>query len=189
MINMNGKTIKTNFANGYLNIIDKKYTGFNPILKWISKIRFKRTCRKIFNTSPSFGQLWNFASFVRLAEEIFFYNNKRDSTLYSSASYKAGENGFVITSEIDHVVITVKMYSDTEQIAMDVKRTNGTNMMTTFLFRSNDWEGEPSESDIVLLDNIIGIINRHIVMLLEFCYLRRGSYDYEKTIPKQHKKF
>lgn len=186
---MNGKVVKTNFSNGFLNIIDKKYIGHNPILKFISNIRFKRTCRKIFDTSPSFGQLWNFANFIKLAEEIFFYNNKRDSLLYSSASYKAGENGFVITSEADHVIITVKMYSDTQYIAMDVKRTNGTNMLTSIAFKENNWVEEPEESSIILLDNIIGIINRHIIMLLKYCYDRRGSYDYEKTIPKGNKKF
>ena len=186
---MGGKIVKTNFSNGFLNIIDKKYTGFNPIRKLISRIRFKRACKKVFDTSPSFGQLWSFATFIRLAEEIFFYNNKRDSLLYSSASYKAGENGFVITSEIDHVIITVKMYSDTQQIIMDIKRTNGTNMMTTLSFKENNWEDPPEEASIILLDNVIGIINRHIVMLLQYCYDRRGSYDYEKTIPKKNKKF
>lgn len=186
---MKGKVVKTNFSNGFLNIIDKKYTGFNPIMKLISRIKFNRICKKIFNTSPSFGQLWNFANFIRLAEEIFFYNNKRDSLLYSSASYKAEENGFVITSEIDHVIITVKMYSATQEIIMDIKRTNGTNMMTTMRFKENDWEDPPEEGSIVLLDNVIGIINRHIVMLLRYCYDRRGSYDYEKTIPNENKKF
>lgn len=186
---MKGKIIKTNFSNGFLNIIDKKYTGFNPIKKLISNIRFKLTCRKIFNTSPSFGQLWNFCNFIRLSEEIFFYNNKRDSLLYSSASYSAGENGFIISSDIDNVIITIKMYSDDQRIAMDIKRTNGTNMMTSLKFRENNWDEEPNESDIILLDNVIGIINRHIVMLLKYCYDRRGSYDYEKTIPKKNKKF
>lgn len=186
---MKGKIIKTNFSNGFLNIIDKKYTGFNPIKKLISNLKFKLTCRKIFNTSPSFGQLWTFCNFIRLSEEIFFYNNKRDSLLYSSSSYSAGENGFIISSDVDHVIITVKMYSDEQRIAMDIKRTNGTNMMTSLKFKENNWEEDPDESSIILLDNIIGIINRHIVMLLKYCYDRRGSYDYEKTIPKKNKKF
>ena len=185
----NGKIIKTNFANGFLNIIDKKYIGFNPIKKLISRIKFNRTCRKIFNTSPSFGQLWNFSDFIRLAEEIFFYNNKSGSTLYSSNSYRAGENGFVITSDIDHVMITIKLYSDTQGIIMDIRRTNGTNMITSLKFKENDWDFDPSEADIILLDNVIGIINRHIVMLLRYCYDRRGSYDYEKTIPNSNKSF
>ena len=95
----------------------------------------------------------------------------------------------MITSEIDHVIITVKMYSDTQQIIMDIKRTNGTNMMTTLSFKENNWEEPPEEASIILLDNVIGIINRHIVMLLQYCYDRRGSNDYEKTIPKKNKKF
>lgn len=183
------KIVKTNFANGFLNIIDKKYTGFNPIKKLISWYSFRRTCRKVFDTSPSFGQLWSFADFVKLAEEIFFYNNKSGSTLFSSSSYKVGENGFVITSPVDNVIITVKLYSDTQSITMDIKRTNGTNMVTTLKFKENDWEETPKESSIILLDNVIGIINRHIVMLLRYCYDRRGSYDYEKTIPEVNKKF
>lgn len=186
---MKGKITKSNFANGFLNIIDKKYTGFNPIKKLISYISFKRTCRKVFDTSPSFGQLWSFSDFIKLAEEIFFYNNKSGSTLFSSNSYKAGENGFVITSDVDNVIITLKLYSDYQGIIMDIKRTNGTNMISTLKFRENDWEDQPKESDIILLDNVIGIINRHIVMLLKYCYSRRGSYDYEKTIPKTSKKF
>ena len=185
---ISGKITKTNFSNGFLNIIDKKYTGFNPIKKLISWIKFRRTCRKTFNTSPSFGQLWSFSDFIKLAEEIFFYNNKSGSTLFSSRSYKVGENGFIITSDIDHVVITLKLYSDTQGIVMDVKRTNGTNMVTSLKFRENDWEEDPKESDIILLDNVIGIINRHIVMLMQYCYDRRGSYDYEKTIPEVNKK-
>lgn len=184
-----GTISKSNFANGFLNIIDKKYTGFNIIKKIISNIRFKRECKRIFDTSPSFGQLWSFSDFIRLAEKIFFYNNKSGSTLFSSASYRVGENGFVITSPVDNVIITLKLYSDDQRIVMDIKRTNGTNMMTTLRFVENDWEESPDEADIVLLDNIIGIINRHIIMLLKYCYDRRGSYDYEKTIPKTDKKF
>lgn len=184
-----GKITKTNFSNGFLNIIDKKYTGFNPIKKLISRVRFNLTCRKIFNTSPSFGQLWSFSDFIKLAEKIFFYNNKSGSTLFSSASYKIGENGFVITSDVDHVNVTLKLYSDTQSIIMEIKRTNGTNMMTSLRFKENDWDGTPDEADIILLDNVIGIINRHIVMLLRYCYDRRGSYDYERTIPSSTKKF
>lgn len=184
-----GQISKTNFANGFLNIVDKKYTGFNPIRKLISNIRFRRTCRKIFNTSPSFGQLWSFADFIKLSEKIFFYNNKSGGSLYSSSSYKVGENGFVINSDIDKVIITLKLYSDSQTITMDVKRTSGSNMTTTMTFVENSWGDDPDESDIILLDNVIGIINRHILMLLRYCYERRGSYDYEKTIPKTNKKF
>lgn len=184
-----GKIRKTNFANGFLNIIDRKYTGFNPIKKLISNIKFKMECKKIFDTSPSFGQLWNFANFIKLAERIFFYNNKNGSTLYSSNSYQANQNGFVITSKPDNVVITVKLYADTQGIVMDIKRTNGTNMTTTLKFEQNDWAETPEDDEIIILDNVIGIINRHLVMLLKYCYDRRGSYDYEKTIPETDKKF
>lgn len=184
-----GQVSKTNFANGFLNIVDKKYTGFNPIRKLISKIRFRIACRKIFNTSPSFGQLWSFADFIKLSEKIFFYNNKSGGVLFSSSSYKIGENGFVINSDIDKVTITLKLYSDSQTITMDVKRNCGSNMVTTLTFIENDWSEPPDEADIILLDNVIGIINRHILMLLRYCYDRRGSYDYEKTIPKPDKKF
>lgn len=188
---MNGKITKSNFANGYLNIIDAKYTGFNPILKLISRIKFNRACKRIFNTSPSFGQLWSFADFIKLAEEVFFFNNNSKSQLYSSWSYKVGENGFVITSEADHVTLIVKLYSDNQCIAMDIKRTNGTNRTTNMLFENGDWspDKERKDTDIILLDNVIGIINRHIIMLLEYCYKRRGSEDYEKLIPRSDKEF
>ena len=67
---MGGKIVKTNFSNGFLNIIDKKYTGFNPIRKLISRIRFKRACKKVFDTSPSFGQLWSFATFLPMGISV-----------------------------------------------------------------------------------------------------------------------
>ena len=186
---MGGKIQKSNFANSYLRIIDQKYTGKNPIKKWISDYRFRKECKKIFDRSPSFSQLWEFADFIKLSEYIFFYNNKNGSTLYSSNGFKFGENGFVITSKPDNVQITLKLYTDDQRIIMDVKRLNGTNMLSTINFENNNWSTEPEDKDIILLDNIIGIMNRHILMLLKYCYDRRGSYDYEKTIPESDKQF
>lgn len=177
-----GKIQKSNFANSYLNIIDAKYIGKNPIKKWLSRFKFNKKCKEIFDRSPSFSQLWEFADFIRLSEYIFFYNNKNGATLYSSRSYKFGENGFVINSEPDNLQITLKLYSDDQNIVMDIKRTNGTNLLNTLKFRNNEWDGSYEDQDIILLDNVIGIMNRHIVMLLKYCYERRGSYDYEKTI-------
>lgn len=188
---MKGTVERSNFSNGFLNIIDKKYTGFNPFKKIASYLSFRKTCKKIFKTSPSFGQLWSFADFIKLAETAFMFNNQNKGRLYSSRSYKVGENGFVINSEADHLNIVVKLYSDTQGIALDIKRTNGSNMTTTMKFEQNDWASsyEQSDTDIILLDIVIGIINRHIIMLLEYCYARRGSEDYEKLIPISDKKF
>lgn len=184
-----GKIQKSNFANSYLRIIDQKYTGINPIKKWLSNYRFRKECKKIFDRSPNFTQLWEFADFIRLSEHIFFYNNKNGATLYSSRSFKFGENGFVIVSNPDNVQITLKLYSEDQKIVMDIKRLNGTNLLNTITFVNNDWEETPDDKDIILLDNVIGIMNRHIIMLLKYCYDRRGSYDYEKTIPETDKQF
>lgn len=185
---MSAKVIrKSGFSNGYFTIIDKKYTGRNPIKKFLSNRAFKKTCKKIFDTSPSFGQLWSFAEFIKVSEEAYFFDNNSKGRLFSSRSYSYGENGFKIHSEADNVDIVIKLYNDNQKVIIQVERLNGGRMKSELVFTDNHWATTPDDSSVVLLDNLIGIINRHIIMLLEYCYNRRGSDDYEKTIPQKYK--
>lgn len=173
---------RSGFNNGYINIIDQKYTGKNPILRFLSKRKFNKKLKEIFYTSPSFGQLWSFAEFIKIAEEVYMFDNNSKGLLYSSRSYSYGENGFKIHSDPDHLDILIKMYSDSQRIVIQIERLNGGRMKSELVFENNNWVTNPDDNSVILLDILIGIINRYIIKLLKYCYMRRGSEDYEETI-------
>ena len=78
--------------------------------------------------------MWFFADFIKLAEKLYFFNVDKDKGLYSSRSYPAGENGFVINDKEYEIKLMIKLYSDDNTVKVEVKRNNGTNMLTNFLF-------------------------------------------------------
>ena len=175
MVPAKSEMVKKNF---YMDMIASKYTGKNPFKRWWSRKMFIHKCREIQSRSPSFGELWYFSEFIKTAERVYFLNNCQKGIIFSSKSYKAGENGFIIdATEKLSVRIVVKLYSDDSKVIMDIIRTNGSNMSTEHIFINNDWTSDKKEYDELLIDNAIGIINAHIIKLLQYCWDRVGSYD------------
>lgn len=173
------KKVSETTLNRYLDIVEKKYVGSNPILRWWSDLQFKRACKKIQKESPSIGCLWYMADFIKLAERVYFYNNNRKTGfLFSSSSYSAGENGFVINDPDNFLEIVVKLFSDDQMVIVSVKRTNGTNMITEHTFINNQWTGDRQNYDEVLIDNIIGLMNSATISLMQYCYNKKGSFDH-----------
>lgn len=164
--------------NTYMDQVELKYIGNNPIKKLISQHKYNKYISRLRKQSHSIGSLWFFADFVKLAERVYFYNNKKDSPngVYSSNSYHTGENGFIITATDKDVVINCKLYSDTQKVILEAKRLNGTNKITELEFNGSS-PLKTDDYDEVLIDNIIGIINRYIIKVLNFCWYSKGSFD------------
>lgn len=174
------KETKTEYSNYFMAEVESKYMGRNPFKKLACYIKHKRFIKKIRNWSPSIGVLWFFADFIRIAERVYFFDNRKDGALFSSSSYSYGENGFIITSHDDNVKLTCKIYSDDQKVIIEIKRLNGSNLITEHSFQNNEWSYDSDRSiyDEVLIDNAIGIINRSMIELVEYCWNHKGSYDY-----------
>lgn len=171
------KPVSETKLNRFLDEVEKKYLGKNIIKKWISQYKFNKFCKETMKSSPSLGVLWYFADFIRLAERIYFFNNSKDGSLYSSYTYNIGENGFIINDKDNNVRVTVKLNSDQQKVLLEVNRSSGTGKRTEHCFKDNKWTEDRENYDEVLIDNIIGIINSHIVALMKYCWNAKGSYD------------
>ena len=145
----------------------RKFSFLHPFKYWNYRKSYKNFVKKIDRGSPSFGVLWHFADFIKYAELIFMYNNCKDSTLYSSQDYAPTQNGFKITFE--EMVITIKLYSDTKKVGIDIVRSVGNRIKSNYTFENEQWTIEPDEYDEILLDRIIGLINSCMIFLLNWC--------------------
>lgn len=159
-------------VNIFINLINKKTLCKGIFKKIFHKIEVKRFRKTIYKGSPSFIVLWNFADFIKYAEEIFFIDNDNSDRngIYSSRNYKSGQNGFKVTT--NDVVITVKLFNSSCTVAIDVGyRKNDRHHQ--FSFKNEEWVNEPSVYDEMLLEEIIKIINREMIILFDNCYDKR----------------
>ena len=157
----------------FMKIVNKAvpltWKNFFKHFKFKSELKkFKKT---LDEGSPSFGVLWSFADFVKYAEIIFFFNNTKKNYLYSSDGYEPGHNGFRISSE--EYVITVKLYTDSQTVAMEIEYPKTTHRPISYKFKGGNWVDEPDNYDILLIDRVINIINKTMIGLVDFCVDKR----------------
>ena len=177
------KKVSETISNRFLDQVEEKYLGKNPIKRFFSKLKFNKFCKETMKASPSFGVLWFFADFIKLAERVYFFNNNKEGSLFSSKSYSIGENGFIINDKENSIKLIVVLNSDLQRVQLEIKRLNGTSMTTEHAFVNNAWTDNREKYDEVLIDNIIGIINSHMVALLKWCWEKKGTFDnYAKSI-------
>lgn len=144
----------------------RKFSILHPILYHNYKKGYKNFKRRISAGSPSFGVLWHFADFIKYAELIFFFDNKKDNWLYSSTDYTPTQNGFRINrAEYD---IVIKLYSETKRVGIDIIRKTGNKTKANYTFENEQWTEEPDEYDLILIDRIIDIINGVMLNFLEW---------------------
>jgi len=163
--------------NRFLDQVEKKYLGLNPFKKILAEWKFNKFCKEVMKSSPSLGVLWFFADFIKLAEKVYFFNNDPNGTIFSSDNYNIGENGFIINDNDHNIKINVKLNSDYQRLVLEVKRLNGTKKITEHRFVNNEWTDDRENYDEILIDNIIGIINSHIVALMKYCWNLKGNFD------------
>lgn len=135
------------------------------------KNEIKRIKKNIIKRSPSFDELWELSDFIKMAENVFFYDNSlsnNDICLFSSDNYQDGMNGFKLTTK--EVDIIIKLYKSSNTVSIGINRKNGSKIKTLMDFKNNDWKTEPSIYDEMLLELIIKEINKKTIMLFEYCY-------------------
>lgn len=156
---------------------DSMEFSFLHIFKYFKYIRKRKAFKKrILTGSPSFGVLWYFAEFIKYCEIIFFYDNSITSKVYSSNKYDLCTNGF----RINHpdAIITVKLYSDSQTVSMDIENKAGNKIKTNYIFENNSWTKEPDAYDILHIDNVINIINRTMIEFMDtMIWIRLGGPD------------
>lgn len=158
---------------------DATYFSFlHPIKSYRAIKKRRQFTKKILNGSPSLGVLWYFAEFIRYCEIIFFYDNNPSAKIYSSKNYDPCESGFVLN--LPEATIIVKLYSDSQTVAIDIKNKLGSKITTNYTFENNQWTKEPDAYDILHIDHIIDIINRSMIEFMNTMIdirLDRCSYD------------
>lgn len=147
--------------------IPYRYYFFKRIAHNISVWNFKRN---ILNGSPSFVVLWQMADFIKLAETVFFYDNRLENDLYSSRNFASGQNGFIVKDSSDGVKIIIKLYKDNKKVSLDIIRLLGHTTKTSMSFTQDEWDNNPTMYDELLLEQVIKMINYKIINLFETCY-------------------
>lgn len=158
--------------NIFINLINKKTLCKGLFKKIFHKLEVRRFRKTIYEGSPSFVVLWNFADFIKYAEEIFFIENDNSEKIgvYSSRNYKSGQNGFKVTTH--NVVVTVKLFNSSCSVAIDIGYRNS-ERHHQFSFKNEEWVNEPSVYDEMLLEEVIKIINWQMLNLFDECYDKR----------------
>ena len=164
--------MKKSSTNMFINMIygKKKKSVFGFLGYLLYKRKVNKFRNKILEISPSFEVLWEMSNFIKLAEEIFFYDNNVDGSLYSSRSYRDGENGFKIN---DICTVIVKLYEDKKRVNLEIKHNNGVELLSRYSFKDSEWTTDPTIYDEMVLEQIIKIINKHIIDLFDMCYRAR----------------
>lgn len=170
------KKLSETKLNRFLDVVEDKYLGKNPFKRFLSNLKFKKFCKETMKSSPSLGILWYFSDFIKLAERVYFYQNTKSNSIYSSRAYAAGENGFILNDKEHALKITVKLLSDNQLVCVQVNR-EGSSYNTEHRFKNDGWDDDKDNYDEVLIDNIIGIINSHMIALTKWCWNQKGSYD------------
>ena len=166
--------MKKSSTNIFIDMIygKKKKSVFGFLSYLFYKRKVNKFRNKILAISPSFEVLWEMSNFIKLAEEIFFYDNNIEGALYSSRSYRDGENGFKI-NEMDICTIVVKLYEDKKRVSLEIKHNNGLELLNRYSFKNSEWTTDPSIYDEMILEQVIKIINKHIIDLFDKCYNAR----------------
>lgn len=157
-----------------MQVRDSMDFSFRHLFKYLKyKRSLNKFIKKIDTGSPSFGVLWNFAEFIQYAELVYFYDNRKDSAIYSSTAYVPTQTGFKITT--DETVIVVKLYSDNKKVGMDIERLKGNKTKSSYVFINEEWTEEPDEYDMLLVDYIIDVINKSMIWMLNYCIDKKLS--------------
>jgi len=160
--------------NIFTELIYEKHHKMNFIKRFFYRRRVNKFIKNIENGSPSFDLLWALSDFIKIAEMVFFYDNslKNESIgLYSSKNYQDYNNGFKITCKDCSIVI--KLYAKSKEVALSIERHNGEKTATSISFMDNQWVGEPTMYDEMLLEQVIKRINEKAIALFWFCYNQR----------------
>lgn len=152
------------------------FSIFHPFKYLRYSKKRKEFKKRILTGSPSFGVLWYFAEFIKFCEIIFFYDNSTTNGVYSSNKYDLCTNGFRIN--YPDAIITIKLYSDSQTVSMDIENRAGNKIKTNYVFENNGWTKEPDAYDILHIDNIINIINRTMIRFMDrMIDIRLGKDD------------
>ena len=155
--------------NIFINLLYEKINNTGFFKKIIHKRKVNKFICKFIKSSPDFSMLWYISDLIKIAEDVYFYNNTPDSALYSSVHYKSGENGFRLNT--NKYTLTVKLYADySKKVVLEINRKGSHCTNSEFVFFNNKWNKEHSIVDEIMLESIIESINHEVIKLFRFCY-------------------
>ena len=152
------KTWKRHFGKPFqVNI--KQYEAIERINKKIDYIR---------NESPSFDDLFEFATFMKIIEKVFMYKNDKDSPFVCDSNLDDDKHRTLVLQCKD-CLIKIKLekhsdgYPDTIDILVD--RLYGKNMKTTYHIENRESNAKDT-SDIMLMNNITMLVRESMANIL-----------------------
>lgn len=161
----------------------KRFSLLNMGKYFTHKLKLRKFFKTLDEGSPSFGVLWSFSEFIQYAEVVYSFPNDRDGVLYSSRSYSPGESGFKISR--DDMSITVKLWSDTNKVGIDIQNKEGSKFKSSYTFIRQSWTEDPDEYDILLIDRVIDVINKNMIQLTKWCIDKKfADKQYIPNLPK-----
>lgn len=152
------KTWKRHFGKPFqVNI--KQYEAIKRINKKIDVIR---------NESPSFDDMFEFATFMKIIEKVFMYKNDKDAQFVCDSNLDDDKHRTLVLQCKD-CLIKIKLekhsdgYPDTIDILVD--RLYGKNMKTTYHIENRESNAKDT-SDIMLINNITMLVRESMANIL-----------------------
>lgn len=136
------------------------------LIQYFKYRKFVKSLRKVM---PNFGMLWQIADFIKLLEQVYFYDNGITSTekLFSSLKYKDGENGFIVRSEGSNIIF--KLFEEDQLIVVELERKFGNKLKSSMRFYE-ERDSRLNKNDEMLLSNIIDTTMDAVISVLKEYY-------------------
>lgn len=158
--------------NIFIDIIYSKVNrSFKHPIKYLKhRIKLNKFKRYINGVSPDFNLLLEMANFVKIAEVVFMYDNRKDTPnkLFSDQYYKGDRNGFSIRT--DECYVSISLREQNRNVSVELVRTNGNHLKTVQTFKDSEWVTKQTMFNELLLEQTIRIIDKAILELFDWCY-------------------
>ena len=167
----------------------------NRFIEWIWKARnideknrraqkkhYKEFCNfmdSLKHTSPSFQDLWDISDFLNIIEYTYFYDNTRQSELWSDGNIANGKTRFNIIKD-KNTEISCTLNETDNHITITIKRPKidktPQQVLAELSFENGKWVSYKTEYDEILLDNVISIIWDKFYWLVFKYYTENSEY-------------
>lgn len=145
-----------------------KYFG-KPFEVNIDKYKQIERCEEfvasMVNHSPDFNELFEFGSFIKYMEKVFFYKNDSNADVCCDSNID-DKNHRIIVFQSDDIKISIDVVKATSNIiTLTVTRFYGKNMINTYKIIDREVELR-NDSDKTLMNHVVQLISNYMVAFM-----------------------
>lgn len=142
----------------YVDGADKFLVNKKEVYVNTKKYFILQECESIIRTlskeSPDFDTLYEFASFIKYIEKVFFYKNDANAMISCDSQLDDNNSRILIFKTCEDVVIKIIMNKTKRSIDINTYRYFGKNMIFGYTIIDRKVEFK-DKSDVVLMNNVV----------------------------------